>query len=171
VDQAIPRWVVVWRHTSAALVILLAGATLVASLGLLVQIALDPRSPRWHDAGPATLGSAMFLPFCVALMYLEWRLLVRREAGAERFLGAAGLLFSGGLLFSFGLGALGLLGVGSPNPEYPTWSAVGWTGGIAVLVAFVGGGHWVWAGHVRTASEAVSDSPAEQAAAAERPHD
>src|SRR5262245_25613712 len=103
-DRAIPRWVAVWHHTAAVLVLLLAGVTLVASLGLFVGIALDPRSPRWHGAGPAALGSAMLLPFCLAVMYLEGRVLVRRDAETARFLGGAGLLLGGGLLLSLGLG-------------------------------------------------------------------
>lgn len=86
---------------------------------------------------------------------------MRRDATASRFLGGAGILVGGGLLLSLGLGALGLLGVGSPSPEYPTWSAVGWTGCIAAAAAFLGGGHWVWAGYARTASGVVSDPFAE----------
>ncbi len=170
-DRAIPRWVLVWRHTAGVLVLFLAGAALVVSGGLLAQVAFDPHSPRWHGAGPAALGAGVLSPFCLGVLYLEWRVLARRDAGAARFLGGAGLLLGGGLLFSLGLGALGLLGVGRPDPEYATWPAVAWTGGVAAGAALLGGGHWLWASYVDPGAAAVSNTTAERGAAPDRPRD
>jgi len=150
--------------------VLLAAASLVACVGLLVQIAFDPHPPS-RAAGPAALGSVLLAPLCLAVMYLEWRVLVRRDAGAARFLGGAGFLVGGGLLLSLGLGVLGLLGVGRPNPEYTTWSAVGWTGCVAAAAAFLGGGHWVWAGYVDPGSAAASDATTERGTPADRPRE
>jgi hypothetical protein len=140
---------------------LFAGTMLVAGVGLLVQIAFDPHSPRWRGVGPAALGSVMLSPFCLALIYAECRVLAQRDAGAERFLGGAGMLLGGGLLFRLAPGTLGLLGMAPLDPNCATWAAAGWMGGVAAATVFLGGGHWTCGRYVDRGTAVVSDITAE----------